>query len=536
MSKTVSRRGFLSAASATALLPAMARAAPPGSQRLVAGTRMLEVNGRPARVFGLLGPDGRPGLRLAAGERFRVDLANEAGVRTLVHWHGQLPPWTQDGFPWPETPPIANGAVQGYDYAPIAGTYWMHSHHAMQEQSLMTAPLIVQDVATQREDRQEVVVILHDFTFRTPDEVLAGLTGTNAAAAQTMARQTEVASEHQGGGDAPKPGMPNMTLPAMAAMAMPGMSQSGMMAKSGMSMPGMAASKMVQPSMDKSKMAMSGPGERRMDLNDVLYDAFLANDRTLADPEIVRVAPGGQVRLRIINGASSSQFWIDLGALTGRVVATDGHAVQPVPGNRFPIAMAQRLDILVDLPRAGAGAFPILARLEGSTRQTGIVLATQGARIPRIAESVQAAPPLNNSLELRLAALTPLSARPADLVRTVTLGGSMKPYAWSMDGESWPRATPLLVSSGQRVEFELINQTMMAHPIHLHGHAFQVVAIDGRPIQGAVRDTVLVTPNMGRVRIAFDADNPGRWAFHCHNLYHMQTGMMTEVRYQGIAA
>jgi FtsP/CotA-like multicopper oxidase with cupredoxin domain len=75
----------------------------------------------------------------------------------------------------------------------------------------------------------------------------------------------------------------------------------------------------------------------------------------------------------------------------------------------------------------------------------------------------------------------------------------------------------------------------MAHPIHLHGHVFQVVAIDGRPLRDAVRDTVLVSPS-SRVRIAFEADNPGRWAFHCHNLYHMEAGMMTEFRYQGIAA
>ena len=127
-------------------------------------------------------------------------------------------------------------------------------------------------------------------------------------------------------------------------------------------------------------------------------------------------------------------------------------------------------------------------------------------------------------------------ARPADLVRTIALAGGMKPYAWSMNGEYWPRTTPLMLSKGQRVEIELVNHSMMAHPIHLHGHVFQVVAIDGRPIQGAVRDTVLVPPMMGRVRIAFDADNPGRWPFHCHNLYHMVTGMMMEFRYQGIAA
>jgi FtsP/CotA-like multicopper oxidase with cupredoxin domain len=237
--------------------------------------------------------------------------------------------------------------------------------------------------------------------------------------------------------------------------------------------------------------------------------------------------------LRIINGASSSQFWIDLGALSGRVVATDGHAVQPVPGKLFPIAMAQRLDILIDLP--AAGAFPILARLEGSVRQTGIILATAGAHISRIADAAKAAPRVDNSLEARLAAAQPLPERPADIVHTVALGGSMNPYAWSMNGEYWPHITPLMLNKGQRVEVELVNHSMMAHPIHLHGHVFQVTEIDGQPLRGAIRDTVLVSPN-GRVRFAFDANNPGRWAFHCHNLYHMETGMMTEFRYNGITA
>jgi FtsP/CotA-like multicopper oxidase with cupredoxin domain len=135
MSTTVSRRGFLGTALATgvlSVLPVSVRAASPTPKRLVAGTRTLEVNGQPARVFGLIGPDGRPGIRLASGERFRVELANETGGPTIVHWHGQLPPWTQDGFPWPQTPPIGNGVVQAYDYAPIAGTYWMHSHHELQ--------------------------------------------------------------------------------------------------------------------------------------------------------------------------------------------------------------------------------------------------------------------------------------------------------------------------------------------------------------------------------------------------------------------
>jgi len=503
MSKSFSRRRLLGAALAAGVLPILpgaVRAAPAIPKRLVAGTRVLEVNGRPAKVFALTGLDGRPGLRLAPGERFRVDLVNQTGTRTIVHWHGQLPPWMQDGFPWPQSPPIANGALQAYDYAPIPGTYWMHSHHGLQEQSLLTAPLIVHDAAELREDRQDVVLMLHDFTFRSPDEVLADLTGTSVAAAQELMAKAEEAPGREGGSNVPEAPMAGMAHDD-AAMSMPA-------------------------------MGMPGPHAMHMDLNDVHYDAFLANDRTLADPEVVRVERGGRVRLRIINGASASQFWIDLGEVVGRVVATDGHPVQPVAGNRFPIAMAQRLDILIDLPRTGA--FPILAQLEGERRQTGIILATPGARISQMTDSAKAAPPVDNSLEARLVAVEPLTSRSADIVHTIALAGGMKPYAWSMNGEYWPQVKPLMLAKGQRVEIDLVNDSMMAHPMHLHGHTFQVIAIDGRPIQGAVRDTVLVMP-MGRVRIAFDADNPGRWPFHCHNLYHMMTGMLTEFRYQGIA-
>src|SRR6202165_6364735 len=149
--------------------------------RLTAGTRTLAVNGKPARVFSLTGPNGSPGITLSPGERFDVDLVNQADTSTIVHWHGQLPPWRQDGFPWPQTPPIPSGDTHSYDYAPIAGTYWMHSHQGMQEQSLMTAPLIVHSAEDMRADRQEVVLMLHDFRFRPPEELLAGLTKSSGS-------------------------------------------------------------------------------------------------------------------------------------------------------------------------------------------------------------------------------------------------------------------------------------------------------------------------------------------------------------------
>jgi FtsP/CotA-like multicopper oxidase with cupredoxin domain len=484
----LTRRQVLASGIATAgtiaFLPraraAAAPALPNAKLRLTAGTRTLDVNGRPARVFGLVGPDGKPGITLSPGERFVVDLVNEAATPTLVHWHGQLPPWTQDGFPWPQTPPIPAGNIHSYDYAPIAGTYWMHSHQGLQEQSLMTAPLIVHSAEDMRADRQEVVLMLHDFSFQTPDELLAGLTKSNASQSAM-----------------PKSGMGNNMNMGSGSMG-----------------------------------AMNMGSVTAMDLNDIDYDAFLANDRTLADPEVIRTEPGGQLRLRLINGASATQFWIDLGALTGTVVAADGHLVRPVRGSRLPLAMAQRLDVLIDLP--GNGPYPILAQVEGKRARTGIVLAASGAHVSRLAaEAADNAPPVDLSLERRLEAVVPLGHRAPDVTHRVMLAGAMAPYAWSLNGEYWPNITPLMIASGQRVAIEMVNHSMMPHPMHLHGHAFQVIAIDSAPLAGAVRDTVLVPP-MSSVTIAFDADNSGRWAFHCHNLYHMTTGMMTEVRYPGI--
>jgi FtsP/CotA-like multicopper oxidase with cupredoxin domain len=454
---------------------------PRGDQlRLTASTRTLAVNGKPARVFGLVGPNGNPGITLSPGERFHVDLVNGAGTSTIVHWHGQLPPWKQDGFPWSQTPPIPAGGTGAYDYAPIPGTYWMHSHQGMQEQSLMTAPLIVRSAEDVRADRQEVVLMLHDFSFRAPEELLAGLIKSDGDQSAT-----------------PKSGMGNNMNMASATM-------------------------------DAMNMT---PGTA-MDLNDIDYDAFLANDRTLADPQIVRTERSGRIRLRLINAASATQFWIDLGSLTGTVAAVDGHAVRAARGSRFPLAMAQRLDVLIDLPRNGA--YPIVAQVEGKRARTGIVLAAPGAPVSRLApEAEENAPPVDLSLERRLEAIAPLTRRAPDVTHRVTLAGAMSPYAWSMNGEYWPNVTPLTIAHGQRVAIEMQNHTMMSHPMHLHGHAFQVVAINGVQLSGAVRDTVLVPP-MGSVTIAFDADNPGRWAFHCHNLYHMTTGMMTEVRYPGV--
>jgi FtsP/CotA-like multicopper oxidase with cupredoxin domain len=96
----------------------------------------------------------------------------------------------------------------------------------------------------------------------------------------------------------------------------------------------------------------------------------------------------------------------------------------------------------------------------------------------------------------------------------------------------WPQVTPLEVRRGERVEIAFVNTTGMTHPMHLHGHVFQVTAVDNARVPGARRDTVMVTPGQ-TVKVEFDALYPGYWMIHCHLLYHQAAGMMTVMRYQG---
>ena len=476
----MNRRAFLkttlAGAAALSLNSSLVWPAPAGTKPatpLRITRRTIDVNGRAASVFGLHA-DGRPGIRLSATDPFNVLLKNETGEPTIVHWHGLTPPWESDGVADAPLPLIAAKADRIFDF-PLGkpGTYWMHAH-TLQEQALLAAPLIVSDPADDGRDEQEVVVLLHDFSFAPPEELLQKLQGRPGGF---------------GGMDA----------------AMHGKDMHGMAAPLG--------------------AGSVGSGAMAMDLNDIDYDAYLANDRTLDDPEVIPVEKGGRLRVRIINGATATAFTLDFGELEGLLIAVDGQPVQPIKGRRFPMSMGQRIDVRLELPRE-ARSFPVLALREGAKERTGFILRPTGAEIARIASAgTNNGPVLDLSLETRLRAVEPLAPKSADKAFEMALGGDMTAYRWSLQTDR-----PLAVDRGNRVEVTLRNVSMMAHPMHLHGHHFQVVAVDGRRIVGAVRDTVLVTPQHA-VTIAVDANNPGQWAFHCHHLYHMAAGMMATFAY-----
>ncbi len=478
----ISRRALLKGGvAALAAPPISARAQNPADTGRAAPTilrlerRTIEVNGKAASVYGIRQPNGTFGLTTEVGKPFRVRVENGVGEPSLIHWHGLTPPWRQDGVPGISGPPIPAGGSADYDFPlNFGGTFWMHSHQGLQEQRLMTAPLIIHD-ERDRADEQEVVAMLADFSFTPSEQIFENLKNSGS--------------------------MAGMAKPAGAMASMAGM-----------------------------KAARSS-GKPAPDLNDVKYDAFLANGRTLADPEIVKVEPGGRVLLRIINGSSMSAFHLELGALEGDLIAVDGVPIAPMRAGRFPVAVAQRLDIRLTLP-PGPGAYPVLAEVEGERNRTGIVLVAGAAAVARIADAAETpSPALTLDLERNLRAEKPLTPRKVDRVHTLNLTGEMAGYVWSINNVVWNKdVPPLQVAEGERVELVFVNRTPMPHPMHLHGHEFQVVEIDGDRFSGAMRDTILVTPGR-RVVVAFDASNPGWWALHCHLLYHLEAGMFTTIKY-----
>jgi len=334
-------------------------------------------------------------------------------------------------------------------------------------------------------DVQDVVIMLHDFAFRSPQEILAELGGTDVHAGPAARRgSAEPGQARQGQG----------------MHGMPGMGHGGHM------------------------MGMMGMRHA----NDVRYDAYLANDRTLDDPEVVRVDKGARVRLRIINGGTATAFFLSTPGLTSTCIAVDGSPCQPVTGQSYPLAQGQRIDLVVEIPQSG-GAFPVLAQVEAAQFLTGIVLATPGAAVRKLTTSAdQAQGMLDLAFETRLRASTPLASRRPDQAFMVMLGEEPG-YRWTINGSVHGEHRPFAVTQGQRIEMTFMNPTAMMHPMHLHGHHFQVVGIGGQRWSGPVRDTVIV-PGHTPVTIAFDANQEGSWFLHCHHLYHMATGMMTEVR------
>lgn len=259
---------------------------------------------------------------------------------------------------------------------------------------------------------------------------------------------------------------------------------------------------------------------------DVRYPHFLLNGRLTADPETFQAAPGSRIRLRLVNAGGDTAFRVALGGHRMTVTHTDGFPVEPVETDALLLGMGERYDVLVTLDD---GVFPLVAVAEGKGEAAlGLVRTGAGTAPTPEVRPAELDGHIIGYHELVPTEPVRFDARPADRTIRMELTGGTTRYNWGFNGRPFAHdglAEQLIpISEGERIQLDLVNSTHMWHPVHLHGHTFAIGP------DGPRKDTanVLVEDTLS---VMFQADNPGLWMLHCHNIYHAESGMAAAFGY-----
>jgi FtsP/CotA-like multicopper oxidase with cupredoxin domain len=549
----LNRRGFLTGAGAGLFVLGTSRDlswAQSAPQAVLSGTEFdLQIGETPVNFTGksrigtvVNGQIPAPLLRWREGDTITLRVANRLRHRSSIHWHGMIVPADMDGVPGLSFDGIPSGGTYVYRFKVNQhGTYWYHSHSRFQEQTGLYGPIVIERRGGERQHAdREHVILLSDWTDIDPERIFA-----------TLKKQSSYYNFHK------------RTVGDLFEDAR----QQGW-----------------KQTMEDRRMW----GHMRMnptDLLDVSGHAYtyLMNGVAPANNWTALFARGERVRLRFINGSSMSIFDVHIPGLKLTIVAADGQDVEPVTVDEFRIAAAETYDVIVE-PN-DERAYTILAQ---AIDRTGYA---RGTLAPRVGMTA-AIPPLDPRPMLTMSdmgmahgagehdhhgggATTTVRHAPTEDVPTVdmnveqaatgldhpgvglrdngrhaltyadlhTVGGPidrrepgreielhltghMERFIWSFDGQKFSEAQPLRFSQGERLRITLVNDTMMTHPIHLHG-MWSEIETPGGEFQ-VRKHTVLVNPAQ-RISYAVTADAPGRWAYHCHLLYHMEAGMFREV-------
>jgi FtsP/CotA-like multicopper oxidase with cupredoxin domain len=477
-----------------------------------------------------------PTLEFTEGDDAEIVLKNEIpGQELSIHWHGILLPPLMDGVPYVNTPPIKSGESFTFRFKVRQhGTYWYHSHTTTQEQKGVYGALVIHPKEKKIAYDRDVVVVLSDWSDENPDQIVKNLKKDGDYYTYKKDSMRSYLGAIQAGG--------------------------------------------LKNHLGNEWIRMGG-----MDLSDVGYDAFLINGKK--DSQLADAKPGEKIRLRVVNAAGSSYFYLALGNVPMKVISSDGVDIEPILADDILIGMAETYDILLEVPdqknyefRAtsqdvtgyasgwiGSGAkvpapdksFPdMYATMDhsgmghGSGDHAGMNHgggamdhskmnhgSMDHSKMDHSKMGHQEPPPPQGQPG-------PISTLTVDALRAPTstefpkgsavhdvklvLGGDMERYTWFINDETIEQNRNIIINEGEIVRFTFVNDTMMHHPFHLHGHFFRVVN-DGGALS-PMKHTVDVPPHGSRT-IEFAANEPGEWMLHCHNLYHMKTGMARVVKY-----
>jgi len=421
-----------------------------------------------------------PEIRVRKGDTIEARLVNQLPHETSIHWHGMALRNDMDGVPVLTQQAVAAGATFTYRFiADTSGTFWFHPHVGVHLDRGLYAPLIIEDPDEPARYDHDWTVVVDDWIDgvggQTPDKVLEGLRG--------MAHGDGSAGHSGHGGGQPAPAMTD------------------------------------GPAMIDAKSDLLGG-----DAGDVKYPYHLINGRIATNPATFTARPRQRARVRFVNAGGDTAYRVALGGHRMTITHTDGFPVRPAEADSFLLGMGERVDVVVTL---ASGVFPLVALAEGKDA-TGLALIRTGAGNP---------PPATirpKELNGKLVGYTELTPEPSvllpehrpDVEHKLELTGGEKKYEWTINGDTFdPEKVRYRIREGQRARVTFINKTTMWHPMHIHGHTFQ---INGK---GPRKDTVNVLPNQ-TVTCDFDANNPGQWMTHCHNIYHAETGMQTTIGYE----
>lgn len=439
------------------------------SQSLVAKPTTLDLGGVTVDTWAYGDTAPGPLLRAKAGDMLRVTVDNQLPDDTTIHWHGIRLRNVADGVPGQTQDPIKPGTSYTYEFtAPDPGTYFFHPHVGVQLDRGLYAPLIIDDPSEPGRYDAEWVVVLDDW-----------IDGTGTTPDEVFTKLTG----GQGGG------MDHGSMEGMDHGAMRGMARDG-----------------AQPFGDAG---------------DVAYPHYVINGRAPADPDVLRAKPGQRVRMRVINAGSDTIFAVAMGGHQMTVTATDGWPVEPVTTDAFYIGMGERYDVEVTLDD---GVFPLVATPVGKKGIARALVRTGPGRAPADDTTPrELSGQVLMGTDLRPAESSRLDPKDPDDQQMLHLSGQMQPYSWAVNGKPFGQNTPISLTRGSRVRLRMMNMTTMTHPMHLHGHTFALP-------NGLRKDTVLIAP-MRSIDVDLDADNPGDWMAHCHNIYHAEAGMMIALNY-----
>jgi FtsP/CotA-like multicopper oxidase with cupredoxin domain len=507
---------------------------------LTIGHSPFTVGGRTGHAVTINGTIPAPLIRLREGQNVRIAVTNTLDEDTSIHWHGVLLPFQMDGVPGVSFPGIRPGETFVYEF-PIrhAGTFWYHSHSGLQEQLGHYGPLVFDPAGADpvQYDREHVVV-LSDWSFMHPHRIM-----------QKLKKEA---------------GYFNFQRHTLA----------GLIGESGpeeqMSLSDRLMWKRMR--MDPTDIA---------DITGSTY-TFLINGHGPQENWTGLFRPNERVRLRFINASAMTVFNVRIPDLPMAVVQADGNDVRPVQVDEFQISVAETYDVVVQptedraftlvaesVDRSGMGRATLAPRL-GMTAAVPLLRPRptlgmddmgmamdhdMGAMNMRDKSLAPPGMPVGPGVDMiamnpqdgagkpglglenvghkvlvytDLVALTPNpDSRPPSRSLEIHLTGNMERFMWSFDGRKFSEVVePIRFARDERVRVTLVNDTMMQHPIHLHGHFFEVV--NGHSGHHPMKHTVNVLPG---TKITFDltADNPGDWAFHCHLLFHMHAGMFNVV-------